>query len=73
MASYTAIDRVPRAVGRIVVWVDESAETDTVSSSSEAAMVPATGSPRMVSTSSTFSSLFNPMPSSPKPANDWIA
>ena len=30
---YTAIDRVVRAVGRIVVWVDAAAELSTISSS----------------------------------------
>ena len=64
---------MPRAVGRIVVWVDDSAEIDTVSSSSDAAMLPATGSPRTVRTSSVLFGLFNPMPTSLKPANDCTA
>ncbi len=63
----------PRAVGRIVVWVDEAAETATVSSSTEVRIAPNTGSPTMVSTSSAFSSLPSPMPSSAKPANAPIA
>ena len=58
----------PRAVGRIVVWVEEAAETDTVSNSTEVRTAPSTGSPTMVSTSSAFSSLASPMPSSLNPA-----
>jgi hypothetical protein len=67
------MDRLPRAVGRMVVCVEDSAEMDTVSSSREATMLPATGSPRMVRVSLTFSSLVSPMPVSPKPANDCTA
>ena len=63
----------PRAVGRIVVWVDEAAETATVSSSTEVITAPSTGSPTMVSTSSAFSSLARPIPVSPKPANEPMA
>ena len=65
--------RVPRAVGRIVVCVDDAAETATVSSSTEVMIAPSTGSPTMVSTSSAFSSLPRPMPSSANPANAPIA
>ena len=57
----------------MVVCVEDSAETDTVSSSSEAAMLPATGSPSTVSTSSVLFALFSPMPTSPNPANDCMA
>jgi hypothetical protein len=64
---------VPRAVGRIVVCVDDNADTDTVNSSSDAATLPATGSPRTVSTSSVLLALFRPMPTTPKPANDCTA
>ena len=63
----------PRAVGRIVVWVDEAAETATVRISTEVITAPSTGSPTMVSTSSAFSSLASPMPSSAKPAKAPIA
>ena len=73
MASYTAIDSVPRAVGRIVVCVDDSAETETVSSSRDAAIVPATGLPSTVSTSSVFIGLFRPIPTSLNPENDCTA
>ena len=59
----------PRAVGRMVVWVEAAADTATVSSSTEVMIAPSTGSPTMVSTSSAFSSLPSPMPSSEKPAN----
>lgn len=72
-ALYTAIDRLPRAVGRIVDCVDDRAETQTVSSSADAMTAPATGSPRMVSTSSSLASFPRPMPVSPNPANDWMA
>ena len=73
MASYTAIDSVPRAVGRIVVCVDDSADTETVSSRSDAAMVPATGLPSTVRTSSVLFGLLRPMPTSLKPENDCTA
>ena len=47
-------------MGRIVVCVDDSAETDTVSSSADAAIGPATGSPSTVSTSSVFVRVVQP-------------
>src|SRR6478735_5125016 len=72
-ASYTAIDSVPRAVGRMVVWVDDSADTDTVSSSSDARIGPPTGPPSTVSTSSVLLGLFRPIPTTLKPENDCTA
>jgi len=70
---YTAIDSVPRAVGRMVDCVEDRAEMLTTSSNADAITAPATGSPRMVSTSSVLSGLFRPMPLVPKPANDSTA
>jgi hypothetical protein len=42
------IDSVPRAVGRLVVWVDDTAEIATVSSKADAMIPPMTGSPSMM-------------------------
>ena len=59
---------MPRAVGRIVVWVEDAAETATVSNSTDAITAPNTGWPTMVNTSSEFSTLARPIPVSSKPA-----
>jgi hypothetical protein len=57
----------------MVVCVEDRADTATVSRSREATMLPATGSPRTVRTSSVLLALLRPMPTSPKPAKDWMA
>src|SRR5437762_2120432 len=74
-ALYTAIDRVVRAVGRIVVWVDAAAEDSTMSSSrwvrnEPKAEVPNTALPCTDSTSPALSRLLRPLPVDPTPAKD---
>ena len=70
------IDRVVRAVGRIVVWVVAAAEVSTMSSSSRDSTspigpLPNTASPNGESTSLTLFELPRPMPDEPNPANSW--
>src|SRR5215471_2655887 len=67
IARYTAIDRVVRAVGRIVVWVDAAAEDSTISSSrwvrnDPKAEWPNTASPWIDSTSPALFMLPRPVP-----------
>src|SRR5262245_53636232 len=77
MALYTAIDRVVRAVGRIVVCVDAAAEDRTISSSRWVRKepkpdVPNTASPWMDRTSPALSRLPRPRPVVPMPAKDCM-
>src|ERR1700691_661948 len=74
-APYTAMDRVVRAVGRIVVCVDAAAEDSTIRISRRdrnvpKPEVPKTAPPRMDSTSPVLAELPRPMPLVPMPAND---
>ena len=74
---YTAIDRVVRAVGRIVVWVEAAAEDSTISSSrwlrnEPQADVPKTRLPWTDSTSPAFAVFPRPLPVVLIPANDCI-
>src|SRR5216683_4701926 len=77
IALYTAIDRVVRAVGRIVVWVDAAAEESTISSSrwvrnEPQAELPKTLLPWIDSTSPAFATLPRPLPVVLIPANDCM-
>jgi hypothetical protein len=63
-----AMARVPRAVGRMVVWVDAVADTAMTSSRTNAITGPSMGPPRTVTTSSMLASLFRPIPVVPNPA-----
>src|SRR5436190_23753798 len=77
MALYTAIDRVVRAVGRMVVWVDAAAEDSTMSSSrwvrnDPKPELPNTAVPWIDSTSPAFATLPSPLPVVPIPAKDCI-
>src|SRR6516162_5574637 len=77
IARYTAIDRVVRAVGRIVVWVEAAAEDSTISSSrwvrnEPKPEVPNTALPWIDSTSPAFATLPRPLPLVPIPANHCI-
>src|SRR5581483_2709928 len=73
IALYTAIDRVVRAVGSIVVWVEAAAEDSTIRISRwlktvPAVPVPKTELPWMDSTSPAWSTLPSPRPVVPIPA-----
>src|SRR5215471_254301 len=77
IALYTAIDRVVRAVGRIVVCVEAAAEDSTMSSSrwvrnDPKPEWPNTASPWIDSTSPAFARLPRPLPLVEIPANDCI-
>ena len=77
MALYTAIDRVVRAVGRIVVCVDAAAEDSTMSSSrwvrkEPKADVPKTRLPWTDSTSPALATLPRPLPVVLMPAKDCM-
>src|SRR5258708_4461495 len=74
---YTAIDRVVRAVGRMVVWVEAAAELRTISKSRWLRTlpkpdVPNTALPRPDSTSFWLAVLPSPTPLVPSPAKDWV-
>src|SRR6478609_112221 len=74
----TAIDRLVRAVGRMVVWVEAEAEVSTVMASRWTMIQPTvpppkTDSPMTANTSLALSMLPSPMPSSPTPANAMVA
>src|ERR1700733_10632589 len=74
-ALYTAMDKVVRAVGRIVVWVEAAAEESTIRISRwdrtlPKPEVPNTALPMMDSTSPVLFALPRPMPVVPMPAND---
>src|SRR4030095_10016750 len=71
-ARYTPIASVPRAAGRIVVWVDAAADTRTASSTIQL-QSPRTGSLIVRKTSPALSSLPSPMPSAPTPAYEIAA
>src|SRR4030088_326735 len=76
-ALYAAIDRVVRAVGRIVVWVEAAAELSTIRISSRDRNVPNPEVPKMAppvtdSTSNWFAGLDRPIPLLPAPANASI-
>src|SRR4249919_1077119 len=78
MARWAAIDRVVRAVGRIVVRVDAAAELSTISTSKWTAAVPTALLPKTApasteKTSSALSGLLSPMPDDPIPAYAWVA
>src|ERR1035438_5279415 len=73
-----AIDRVVRAVGRIVVWVDAAAELSTIRISRRVRNVPnppppKIAPPRTESTSLVLAGLFRPIPFAPIPANATTA
>src|ERR1700728_2937763 len=73
MALYVAIDRVVRAVGRIVVWVEAEAEVSTIRISSRDRKVPRPPPPKMApprtdSTSNWLLGLLRPTPCDPIPA-----
>ena len=73
-----AIDRVVRAVGRIVVWVDAEAELSTIRISSRDRNVPRPPPPKMAlpstdSTSNWLLELLSPIPVLPIPANACTA
>src|SRR5947207_14818440 len=75
IALYTAIDRVVRAVGRIVVWVDAAAEDSTISSSrweknEPTPELPKTRPPWMDRTSPALFRLPRPLPVVLIPATD---
>src|SRR5215471_2360826 len=77
IALYTAIDRVVRAVGRIVVWVEAAAEDSTMSSSrwvrnDPKAEVPNTRLPWTDSTSPAFAMFPRPLPLVLIPAKDCM-
>src|SRR5215469_11063646 len=74
-APYAAIDRVVRAVGRMVVWVEAAAELSTMRSSSRDRKVPKPPPPKIAvpstdSTSPPWAALASPIPFVPVPAND---
>src|SRR5579864_7678777 len=78
IALYVAIDRVVRAVGRIVVWVDAAAELRTMSRSNLVMNqpipdVPKTEVPKTLITSPELLGLASPMPLVPMPAYDCEA
>src|SRR6478672_6425689 len=73
IALNAAIDRLVRAVGRIVVWVEAEAEVSTQIASrwtmiQPTAPPPKTWWPIAANTSSAFASLPRPMPEVPTPA-----
>src|SRR5436305_14187360 len=77
IALYTAIDRVVRAVGRIVVWVEAAAEDSTMSSSrwvrnEPKPEVPNTRLPWIDSTSPAFATFPRPLPVVLIPAKDCM-
>ena len=68
------MDRVVRAVGRMVVWVEAAAEDSTIRISSRARKVPKPLLPKIAppstdSTSPPWASLLSPIPFAPIPAN----
>ena len=72
------MDRVVRAVGRIVVWVEAAADVSTIRISRwdrklPSPLPPNTALPSTDSTSPELSWLPSPMPWSPIPAKDWAA
>ncbi len=78
IALKAAIDRLVRAVGRIVVWVDAEAEVSTQIASrwtmiQPIAPPPKTSWPMAAKTSSALSSLPRPIPVVPTPANAIVA
>ena len=75
MALYTDIDRVVRAVGRIVVWVEAAAELSTIRRSRwyrkfPKLDVPKTEWPMTEMTSLSLFGFPSPMPVVPRPAYD---
>src|SRR5689334_19785970 len=78
IALKAAIDRLVRAVGRIVVWVEAEAEVST-QTASRCTMIQPTAPPPKTSwliaanTSSALSTLPRPMPDEPTPANAMVA
>src|ERR1017187_1801474 len=78
MALYAAMDRVVRAVGRMVVWVDAAADDSTIRIRSRLRTVPKPLVPKMAlpwteSTSKTLFGFCRPTPVVPTPANDSMA
>src|SRR6266481_8379811 len=74
IALYAAMDRVVRAVGRIVVWVDAAADDSTITSSrwkktDPTVPLPKTAWPWIESTSPALLRLPRPLPLAPTPAN----
>src|ERR1035438_5651476 len=77
-ALYAAIERVVRAVGRIVVWVEAAAELSTIRISRRVRNVPnppppKIADPRTESTSLVFFGFCRPIPFMPIPANATTA
>src|ERR1700678_52533 len=77
IALYTDIERVVRAVGRIVVWVDAAAELSTISSrrwymNEPKPEVPKIEWPITESTSLSLAVFPRPMPLVPSPAYDSL-
>src|SRR6516162_8868060 len=77
IALYAPMDKVVRAVGRIVVWVDAAAEDSTISSSrwvrtDPKPELPNTALPWIDSTSPALFTFPRPLPVVPIPANDCI-
>src|SRR6476620_2835629 len=78
IALNAAIDRLVRAVGRIVVWVEADAEVSTQIASRWTMIQPIppppnTSWPIAANTSSALFSLPSPMPLVPTPANAMVA
>src|SRR3954447_20611813 len=78
MAPKAAIDRLVRAVGRIVVWVDADADVSTQTASrctmiQPTAPPPKTSCPMAAKTSSALSTLPSPMPWAETPAKAIVA
>src|SRR6476646_11933958 len=78
IARWTAMDRVVRAVGRIVVSVEAAAELRTMRTSRWTAKVPIallpnTARPSTENTSLALFALPRPIPEVPIPAYAWVA